>query len=151
MLYYNTIQVNHLIIYEFYPNYIVFKCNLLYICNLNITIMKNTLSRQITINIITSDYDPIIEWFNELWCKLHIETEVGEIFYKSIDNLNGWVFYQDIINDRFWCNDVHYWSLLASKFNMKYNEIQIITKILVEATLNNNIPTPEKAFCKTRQ
>ena len=110
--------------------------------------MNSVITRQLNIDLITSDHNPIIEWFNDLWTHLYvIETNVyhndgGEIIYFINDDEKDWIFFQDNKNDKFWCDYDTYWSILESKFNLIYTEIQDITKVLVENALNNSAPTP---------
>ena len=110
---------------------------------------KEEILRQLKIDLITSDYNPILEWFNDLWSHLYvIEADVchedgGEfIYYRIINNVKVYIFYQDNSN-KFWCNYKHYWLNFVSKFNLEYSEIQSITKMLIENSLNNSIaPNP---------
>lgn len=110
--------------------------------------MINNLIRQIQIDLITNDTNPIVEWFNNLWNKLDvIKTNVyhincGEIVYYLNGNRKQYIFYQDDENDRFWCNSDHYWKILINDFNLNYNEIQTVTKLLVENALNKTVATP---------
>ena len=112
-------------------------------------IMGNALTRQISIDLITNDTNPIIEWFNELWSKLYvIETNVYHtngkefIYFINNGNKNQYVFYQDDENERFWCNTNRYWSILENKFRLNYYDTQMVTKILVENALNNSVTSP---------
>ena len=114
--------------------------------------MKNPLVRQMQIDLITDVHNPIVEWFNDIWSKLYvIEINVyndsSELIYyidnNVIDNKpKHWIFYQDKKDNSFWCNYDHYWSILKTKSNLTYTDIQYITKFLVENALNNSIATP---------
>ena len=105
--------------------------------------------RQIQINLITDASNPIIEWFNSIWNRVHvIETDVyhkggGElIYYIIIEGKKQWIFFRDDKNTKFWCNHDHYWSYFYSNFTTKYTDIQDITKLLVDNALNNSVATP---------
>ena len=115
--------------------------------------MTNPVIRQLSIDLITDTYNPIIDWFNDLWFKLYIlETNVyhnggGEfIYYYIIDDIKQWVFFQDNENKIFWGNYDEYWTVLSNMFNIDYDEIQMITQMLVENALNNTVTTPISEF-----
>ena len=108
--------------------------------------IDNSIVRQVNIDLITGDHNPIIEWFNDLCTKLYIiEAEVyhndgGELIYYMIDHgINKWIFFRDDKNDEFWCNYSNYWSILELKFDINNIEIQNISKVLVENALNNSV------------
>ena len=109
----------------------------------------NNSSRQLKIDLVTGDHNPITECFVEIWSKLHVlKTNVfhnngGElIYYENTDSGKQWVFIEDIKNEQFYCNYEYYWSILSTRFDLEYFEIQTITKLMVENILNNTIPTP---------
>ena len=111
--------------------------------------MNSVITRQLSIDLITDTPNEIIVWFNDLWSKLYIiETDVyhndgGEIIYYIImGGKKQWIFFQDNENGRFWCDYDNYWSILQYRFYCEYNDIQAITKILVENALNNSVATP---------
>jgi hypothetical protein len=99
--------------------------------------------------MITDTPNVIIQFFNSIWFNLCvIETNVyhqngGEIIYY-LDNGSSkqWIFFQDNKNDRFWCNNVHFWSFFDMELSIPYGGVQTIVKMLVENGLNNNITTP---------
>ena len=112
--------------------------------------MNSAIIRQLSIDLITDAHNPIIEWFNDLWSKLYvIETDVyhkegGEFIYYMNNDEKLWIFLQDDESNLFWCNYDTYWSILESKFKFNYDDIQYLTKFLVENALNNSVATPHK-------
>ena len=102
--------------------------------------------RDIKIDLLMSNKNPIVDLFNEITNGIKIiNTDVYNedsselIYYTNQD----WIFYQDFKNGDFWCNDVKYWSLFKDKFDLLYEEIQSITKYLIEETLKRELRTPE--------
>ena len=114
--------------------------------------MNNSIIRQLKIDLITDTSNAIINWFNDLWSKLYIiETDVhhndgGEFLYYMNNDEKYWIFLRDDKKEKFWCNYSNYWSLLESKFNLNYGDIQELTKFLVENALNNTVATPGHFF-----
>ena len=107
--------------------------------------MGNKIIRQLQIDLINDTYNPIIEWFNELWSKLSvIETNVyhnsgGEnIYYMVIDGKKQWIFFQDINSGEFWCDYNIYWRILEDRFNFEYDDVRAITNLLIENALNKS-------------
>jgi hypothetical protein len=45
-------------------------------------------------------------------------------------------------NGEFWANYKRYWEILEREFHLEYDEIQAITKLLVEEALNREVTTP---------
>ena len=90
--------------------------------------------------------NPIMDIFNEITygikiinCDVYNLDGLEFIYY----NKNGeWIFYQDIKNKRFWGEYNRYWSIFQKKFNLRYEEIQEITKLLVEEALKRELDTP---------
>jgi len=111
--------------------------------------MNVKLLRSINIDLLLDQHNPIIDRFNSIWVNLHIvETNVyhkngGELVYFRIDKMGKkeWIFYQDMLMNKFWCNYNRYWVILKADFNINYDEIQIITKLLVN-NANCNLTTP---------
>ena len=110
----------------------------------------SSITRRITIDLITGDYNPIIEWFNELWSKLQfIKTDVyhssgGEtIYYIDIDDMKSYVFFIDNTQNKLMCSSENYWSVFVNKFNIGYYEIRDATKILIEHALNISVGIPK--------
>ena len=90
--------------------------------------------------------NPIMDIFNEITygikiinCDVYNLDGLEFIYY----NKNGeWIFYQDIKNKRFWGEYNRYWSIFQKKFNLRYEEIQEITKLLLEEVLKRELDTP---------
>ena len=57
-----------------------------------------------------------------------------------------WIFFQDAKNDIFWVNYSRYWSPFKSEFNLEYEEIQALTKFLVDEALKREVTTPGMAI-----
>lgn len=110
--------------------------------------MSNSTIRQLKIDMITDEPNLLLDWFNDIWIKLSIiETDVyhqdgGEIIYYIDGDIKQWVFYQDNKNDIFYCDYDHYWSILETKVDLNYNDIQDVTKLLVDNALNNSVSIP---------
>lgn len=101
--------------------------------------------RDIKLDLLMGNKNSIVDLFNEITNGIKIiNTDVYNedsselIYYKNQD----WIFYQDFKNGDFWCNDVKYWSLFKDKFDIVYEEIQSITKYLIEETLKRELDTP---------
>jgi hypothetical protein len=62
-----------------------------------------------------------------------------EFIYSKGDQ---WIFYQNCQKDEFWCNYTKYWSFFESNLRLEYQEIQAITKYLVEEALKREVGTP---------
>jgi len=92
--------------------------------------------RDIKIDMLMGNQNPIMDLFNEITdgikimnCNVYNEDGLEFIYYNKN---NEWIFYQDIKNKRFWCEYTRYWSNFQTKLNLGYEEIQAITKLLVE-------------------
>ena len=102
--------------------------------------------RDIKIDLLMGNHNPIVDLFNEITKDLQIiNCEVYnddglEFIYFNKDN--EWIFYQDAKNDYFWCVYNRYWKIFESEFNFKYEEIQAITKYLVEEALKREVIIP---------
>ena len=102
--------------------------------------------RQLQIDLITNDYNPIIYWFdNNIWSNIKImEVDVlhkngGElIYYIVIDNIKKWIFYRNDEFDKFLCNYDYYWSFLETRFYFNYKDIQNVTKMLIYNVMDNS-------------
>lgn len=101
------------------------------------------LIRDIQIDLILGNTNPIIDFFNAIWSDLSVcETYVyhnngGEIIYYN--SRKEWIFYRDDKNDKFWCSYDRYWREIKLEFDLEYGEIKIITKLLVENALDVNV------------
>jgi hypothetical protein len=72
-----------------------------------------------------------------------VPTKSAEHYYNKE---NEWIFYQDVKNGEFWCDYNRYWEIFKSEFNLKYEEIEAITKLLVEEALKREVVTPQCFF-----
>ena len=102
--------------------------------------------RDIKIDMLMGNENPIMYLFNEITdgikimnCNVYNEDGLEFIYYNKN---NEWIFYQDIKNKRFWCEYIRYWSNFQTKLNLGYEEIQVITKLLVEDALKRELDTP---------
>jgi hypothetical protein len=102
--------------------------------------------RDIKIDLVMGNKNPIIDLFCEITKDLKIincdvYNEYGlEFIYHNKDG--EWIFYQDVKNVEFWANYKRYWEILESEFDMEYEEIQALTKFLVEEVLKLEVGTP---------
>ena len=108
--------------------------------------MTNQLIRNIQIDLILGNNNPIIDIFNGIWNKLSVlKTNVyyntGTEFIYYNEN-NEWLFFQDNSKDRFWCHYDRFWKVLKKELNIESDDVQLITKLLVENSLNNYIAKP---------
>ena len=102
--------------------------------------------RDIKIDLVIGNQNPIIELFREITsgieivnCNVYNEEGLEFIYHKD----GQWIFYQDCKNEKFWTHYYKYWTLFESNFHLKYEEIQAITKVLVEEALKREVSTPE--------
>ena len=102
--------------------------------------------RDIKIDLVIGNQNPIIELFREITsgieivnCNVYNEDGLEFIYHKD----GQWIFYQDCKNEKFWTHYYKYWTLFESNFHLKYEEIQAITKVLVEEALKREVSTPE--------
>ena len=109
--------------------------------------------REIKIDLLTGNKNPIVELFNEITkdtmiikCDVYHKHGFEFIYHKD----GEWIFYQDSQNVEFWCNYTRYWSLFESNLKLEYGEIQAITKYLVEEALKREVDTPTKYHIEWR-
>ena len=109
--------------------------------------------REIKIDLLTGNKNPIVELFNEITkdtmiikCDVYHKHGFEFIYHKD----GEWIFYQDCQNGEFWCNYTRYWSLFESNLKLEYQEIQAITKYLVEEALKREVGTPFNV-CKSNR
>ena len=100
--------------------------------------------RDIKIDLVIGNQNPIIELFREITsgieiinCNVYNEDGLEFIYHKD----GQWIFFQDVKNGKFWCSNARYWTLFTSKFDLSYEEIQNITKFLVEEALKKEVST----------
>ena len=101
--------------------------------------------RDIKIDLLIGNKNPVIDLFCEITsgieiinCNVYNEEGLEFIYHKD----GQWIFFQDYKNERFWVNYYKYWSIFESKFRLNYEEIQAITKVLVEEALKREVSTP---------
>ena len=102
--------------------------------------------RDIKLDLLFGNDNEIINLFNEITDGIEIvNTNVyNEEGLEFIYHKDGqWIFYQDSKNERFWVNYYKYWSIFESKFSLNYEEIQAITRVLVEEALKREVSTPK--------
>ena len=90
--------------------------------------------------------NPIIDLFCEITkdlkiinCDVYNDDGLEFIYFNKEKE---WIFYQDAKNGEFWCVYNRYWKIFESEFNFKYEEIQAITKYLVEDALKREVTIP---------
>ena len=100
--------------------------------------------RDIKIDLLIGNKNPIIDLFCEITsgieivnCNVYNEKGLEFIYHKD----GKWIFFQDVKNGKFWCSNARYWKLFTSKFDLSYEEIQNITKFLVEEALKREVNT----------
>ena len=111
--------------------------------------------RDIKIDLLTGNKNPIVELFNEITkdtmiikCDVYHKHGLEFIYFANAKTAGQyhkggeWIFYQDCQNGEFWCNYKRYWSLFESNLKLEYGEIQAITKYLVEEALKREVSTP---------
>lgn len=110
--------------------------------------------RDIKLDLLMGNQNPIVDLFNKITDGIKIiNTNVynndGLEFIYFVENSQKeteWIFYQDVKNEEFWCNNGRYWSLFESNFDLEYEEIQSITKFLVEEALKREVSTPKTRY-----
>ena len=102
--------------------------------------------RDIKIDLVMGNKNPIIERFMEITkdlkiinCDVYNDDGLEFIYFNKEKE---WIFYQDAKNGEFWCVYNRYWKIFESEFNFKYEEIQAITKYLVEDALKREVTIP---------
>jgi hypothetical protein len=102
--------------------------------------------RDIKIDLLMCNKNPIVDLFKELTddvkvihCDVYNKDGLEFIYYNKEKE---WIFYQDAKNGKFWCDYNRYWSFFAEKLNLEYEEIQEITKFMVEEALKIGVDTP---------
>jgi hypothetical protein len=95
--------------------------------------------------LVMGNKNPIIERFMEITkdlkiinCDVYNEDGLEFIYHKD----GQWIFYQDVNNVEFWANYKRYWEILEREFHLEYDEIQAITKLLVEEVLKREVTKP---------
>lgn len=110
--------------------------------------MLDQIIRNIQIDLILGNPNSIIDTFNDIWeglsvCEIEVyHNDGGELIYYNKNK--EWVFFQDNKSEKFWCHYSRYWSIFEDKYGLTYNDVQIVTKLLVENVLNNIVTTPNQ-------
>ena len=95
--------------------------------------------RDIKIDMLMGNENPIVDLFHKITDGIRVincdvyNRDGQEFIYFNKEK--EWIFFQDHENGRFWGNHTRYWSLFETKFGLRYNEIQELTKLLVEEAL----------------
>lgn len=99
--------------------------------------------RNIRIDLIMDNHNPIIDEFNRIWDQLSVcEIDVyhkkgGEFIYYNKNN--EWIFYidnGDEDNDGLYCSKERYLDWISAKLFGNYSTTKTITKIMLEYKLN---------------
>ena len=105
--------------------------------------------RDIKIDLLMGNQNPVIELFREITsgieiinCNVYNEEGLEFIYHKD----GQWIFYQDCKDEKFWTHYKRYWEILKSEFSLEYEEIQAITKLLVEEALKREVATPSVKY-----
>ena len=107
--------------------------------------------RDIKIDLVMGNQNPIVDLFKELTdgikiinCDVYNKDGLEFIYYNKEKE---WIFYQDVKNEKFWCDYSRYWSVFENKLNLEYKETQAITKFLVEEALKRELDTsPQQSY-----
>lgn len=94
----------------------------------------NKIARNLQIDIIMDNHNEIISWFNELCDNINV-INIGvynrrgkELIYYN--NVNKFIFYLDLEEGDFWCDQELYWNILVNRFKLSYIEAQEVTQFL---------------------
>ncbi len=95
--------------------------------------------RDIKIDLLLGAQNPIVDLFQEiakdlriLNCNVYNEDGLEFIYFNKE---NQWIFFQDAKNGKFWAHYKRYWERFEYQLQLKYKEIQALTKFLVEDAL----------------
>lgn len=84
------------------------------------------------INFIKDKLSDLIAYKDEN----HPET----IFYRNSED--KWVLEQDNLNDTLWVKYKDFWSVLGIKYSMKFKDIQLVIKYMVEQKFKIKVSMP---------
>jgi hypothetical protein len=62
--------------------------------------------------------------------------------HNYMNSKDEWIFEQDEKNDTLWVRYQGFWSVLMDKYSLKYDDIQVIIKGMVENTYKMKVGTP---------
>jgi hypothetical protein len=101
--------------------------------------------RDIKIDLLMCNQNPILDMFRDITdgmgiinCDVYNKDGLEFIYYNRE---REWIFYQDAKNGEFWAHYKRYWSILEREFRLEYEEIQALTKFLVEEALKREVAT----------
>ena len=107
--------------------------------------MKNLYRRykisQITNDGITSEEKEIVEFVLSKIKDLTLLIDVNG-YHNYINNKGEFIFEDDEKNDILYVRDYGFWSVLENKYLLKYDDIQVIIKDMVEATYKIKVGIP---------
>ena len=102
--------------------------------------------RDIKIDLLMCNQNPILDMFRKITdgmgiinCDVYNKYGLEFIYYNRE---REWIFYQDAKNGEFWAHYKRYWEILEREFHLEYEEIQALTKFLVEEALKREVTTP---------
>lgn len=84
--------------------------------------------------------DFLLSFINGSTIYLDLENYPGYVFYN--DKNNQILFHYNIKNLNLWVNYHKIWSIFENKYGLKYGEIQLFIKTVVEDSLNLNVVAP---------
>ncbi len=101
--------------------------------------------RDIKIDLVMGNQNQIVDLFREITsgieiinCDVYHKDGLEFIYHKD----GQWIFYQDCKNEKFWTHYYRYWKILEKELSLEYEEIQAITKLLVDEALKREVTTP---------
>ena len=104
--------------------------------------------RDIKIDMLMGNENPILGIFRGITdgmrvinCDVYNDRGMEFIYYNRE---REWIFYQDVKNVEFWANYKRYWVILERELHLEYEEIQALTKFLVEEALKREVATPHR-------
>ena len=105
-----------------------------------ITEVPNAAVRSVKIDLITGEWNPIVEWFRNYWKRLRVEKMVycgneSAVFYKTYGSKKHWVIMHNIANDVYLFDNKYYWYIIKYKFSLSDDEVKEITTILFDQIL----------------
>ena len=106
--------------------------------------------RDIKIDLLMCNQNPILDMFRKITdgmgiinCDVYNKYGLEFIYYNRE---REWIFYQDAKNGEFWAHYKRYWEILEREFHLEYEEIQALTKFLVEEALKREVDTTRSYF-----
>lgn len=121
---------------------------------MNITVSESRdkeITRQVQIDLITGMPNSIVEWFSQFWKQLemkpvnlyHHGVDCEIAYYKeNYHNRKEFVFYYNSKTNEFKCHYKHFWYLMETKYHLRDNAIEAITKMLFDNINGTNVDRP---------